>query len=214
MRAKFLEYLLPPGQGFFDRDFSWAVIQLFALHDLRVVLADSARSIHSEWVRLAGEFSLLLPDADGVQRATPDPLCLTQIKQAGILAHVIATAKPVSQFRPLTPAGRNMLHEKGIATENRDADLLMKYPHEMVALSIVEVMFMRFQMTRDGAFRSGINPGHPPYTDHYRRNLCILMKQGRMGAEGLYMIFKTMDLYGYVAEPRKLGSVTNGDLSA
>ena len=201
MKEDFPIYIREGLEEDFLRDFNFACIQLFAYHGLAVTLADSTRDIFNAWQDKAAKWSMYIPERDEnpgtlKRRSKPDPSRLSAIKHAGILVDEIYRKKPISTFSPLNIEQKGTLLDVGIPFGAKDSALLEKYPHQSAALSIVDAMFSRYQSIRTD--KKGFNWRSPPFSTHYRENMCLMMELGKMNAQSHYMVYKTKDLYGFV----------------
>ena len=197
MRADYRTYLVDQPLVF-QNDLMVSIRRLFGEHGLSVRFASSTGDVFADWIKLAGDWSLRVPDRRGQVSSTVDPRRLSHIKLAGLLAWSIVQARPIAGFRRLDPTEREMFGAFGWDHSiRRDDQFLQKFPHEVCATAITSGMFLAYQSGRDG--KVIFEPTKTPRTYHYDRNLAMFLRDGRIGPEGLYMIFKTMDLFGHEA---------------
>jgi len=63
----------------------------------------------------------------------------------------------------------------------------------MLALTIVDALFMRYQLSREEQMR---RVAHKPNRQrHMYENLCIALEGGKLTPEAMYLLYKTQDLY-------------------
>lgn len=180
----------------FHQHFEREIRAAFAAYGFGVQLAGTSRQIHAAWIDAAATWSMTLPER-GEARTSPDTTCLSHIKQAGLLAYCIAKATPIAGFSPLTDEDRVNFHAAGFVTDTlNEKDLVLDFPHAMAGLSYAEAVFHDYQRRRPGT--RNYDALKPPFTKHFRRNFCVLLDRNEISAQALYMIFKTMDLYGYL----------------
>jgi hypothetical protein len=183
----------------FQKDLTTTIIRLFGEHGLSVRFASSTKSVFREWVGLAGIWSLRIPDRRGQVSAEENPSRLSHIKLGGLLSWSIMACRPVADFGPMDDQLRAMFDALGWDREiHADAEFIQRFPNEVCATAIGTGLFLAYQAGRDG--RVIYEPTRTPRTYHYDRNLAMFMREGRIGPESLYMIFKTMDLFGHEAK--------------
>lgn len=196
MRADIYKYLEPNSGATFNAEFNLFAIKYFGQFGKGVILSEPAKSIWVNWQRSIQSFSLDVSQ-NGDRPTSALPHRMSQIKLCALLAWEIWQARPVSKLCDLTETQISDMETLGIKPFSRKPDLATRYPHQMLALSLAETVFHRIQAAKPGQITYG-DPASPPYTDHFRKNLCIYLGRGDITPQALYMIFKTMDLFGYL----------------
>lgn len=103
--------------------------------------------------------------------------------------------QPIGKIWNLTAEDSEMLHEMDVEIGTRDSGIITAYPHQFTAYQITRSVFERYQMQRFGEYLFTDRP--VPKSDHFTRNLCVLLEAKKMPFEACYMVFKSFDLYGF-----------------
>lgn len=163
------------------------------------------RDTHAIWRDAVGRW--FTTEADELE--TKAEKRASHIKMAGSLLWAFTQGQAVSRYDPiqqddLHEIRRFQLESNIVEFDQKKGQLLRAYPTQTAAFIFTAEVFNMHQRGRIIAekkmgkdiTRAGIDLAKPPLTSHYFRNLCKLLLDEAPCKADLYMIFKTMDLYG------------------
>lgn len=152
--------------------------------------------IVEQWLEMVGE------EVDASTATT-----LSHMKKAGALLWALnhEDLGELIQFQQLDKQLIEKLQQQNIEANVRDlyndaAQIYQAYPNQALSFSFTCIVFNHEQYLR--GMDANYEYSNPPISKHYLQNMCWFLLSQRPSMESLYMIFKTMDLFGIKHSPK------------